>query len=204
MKNALHSYALADLNEHLGVVDEEHPSWDRLCEIKSEPKNLGIRFPHSNETGGYERIRKLVELEGTNAVRIDLARFIANDDNLQTVLQFKFGNEPKHLWKGLGLSKHEIAKLIPGEWPFCIEDHPFQVFLEGELAFLMGLEDETMSLIHLRPAQPEVSCRSSACKMVPTVCKQYPAHIYKQRRDWKMLFQDSIREIFCPRLYRAK
>jgi hypothetical protein len=49
----------------------------------------------------------------------------------------------------------------------------------------VGLEDETMTVIHLCPIQFEVFGRSFARKVVPTIGEQYPAYIYKQRRDWE-------------------
>jgi hypothetical protein len=67
----------------------------------------------------------------------------------------------------------------------------------------VGLEDETMSLIHLRPIQLEVFGRSFTRKMVPTVGEQYSADIYKQRRYWKRFFftfSRSARSIFEERV----
>jgi hypothetical protein len=43
----------------------------------------------------------------------------------------------------------------------------------------MGLEHETMTLIHIRPVQLEVLRGASALKMVPPVGEQDAAHIYK-------------------------
>ena len=182
--NASHPEAFRNLNEHLSVVDKDSPLRGRLGKIKSEPEDLNIGLPHSNETGRDECVHQPVEPEGTNAMGIHLARLITNDDNLETVLGLESSDETKHLWIRLRLSKHEVAKLIPGEWPLLKEHYPSQVFFKGKLALLMGLEDETMTLIHLRPIQFEVFGRSFARKVVPTVGEQYAAYIYKQRRDW--------------------
>ncbi len=183
--NASHPQALRNLNEHRGVVDEDSALWGGLGKVKSEPEDLNVGFPHSNETGRDECVHKPVEPEGANAMGIHLARLITNDDNLQAVLRLELGDEAKHLWIWLRLGKHEVAKLIPGKWPLLKEHHPSQVFFKGELALLVGLEDETMTLIHLRPIQFEVFGRSFARKVVPTVGEQYPANIHKQRRNWE-------------------
>jgi len=185
MKNASHPQALRNLNEHRGVVDEDSVRWRRLGKVESESKDLGVGLPHSNETGRDECVHKPVEPEGANAMSIDLARLITDDDNFQAVPRLELANEPKHLWVRLRLSKHEVPKLAPGKWPFLKEHHPSQIFFKGELALLVCLEDETMALIHLSPIQLEVFGRSFACKMVPTVGEQDPAYIYKQRRYGK-------------------
>ena len=108
---------------------------------------------------------------------IDLARLITNDDNLETVLSLELGDETKHHWIWLRLSKHKVAELVTGEWPLLKEHYPSQVFFKGKLALLMGLEDETMTLIHFHPIQLEVFGRSFARKVVPTIGEQYPAYI---------------------------
>jgi hypothetical protein len=149
--NASHPQALRNLNEHRGVVDEDSALWGGLGKVKSEPEDLNIWLPHSNETGRDECVRQLVELEGPNAMGIDLARLVADHYNLQTVLRPELGYQAKHLWKRLRLSKHEIAKLAAGKRPLLKEHHPPQVFLKGKLALLVCFEDETMTLIHLRP-----------------------------------------------------
>jgi hypothetical protein len=182
--NASHPQALRNLNEHRGVVDEDSALWGGLGKVKGEPEDLNIWLPHSNETGRDECVHQLVEPEGANAMGIDLARLIADHDNLQAVLSLELGNQAKHLGIWLRLGKHEIAKLISGKRPLLKEHHPPQVFLKGELALLVRLEDETMTLIHLRPIQFEVFGRSLAGKMVPTIREQYPAYIHKQRRNW--------------------
>jgi hypothetical protein len=177
--NALHSQAFRNLNEHRSVVDEDDAIWRRLGEVKSEPEYLDVGLPHSDETGGDEGVNKWVEFEGANAVGIDLARLIDNDDNLQAVLSPELGNEDKHVWIRLRLSKHEVPKLVPGEWPLLKEHDPSQIFFKGELALLVRLKDETMTLIHLCPIQFEVVGRSFVREMVPTVGEQYPAYIHK-------------------------
>ena len=183
--NASHPEAFRNLNEHLSVVDKDSPLRGRLGKIKSELEDFDVGFPHSNETGGDECVHQPVEPEGTNAMGIHLARLITNDDNLETVLGLESSDETKHLWIRLRLSKHEVAKLIPRERSLLEEHHPPKVFFEGELALFVRLEDETMALIHLCPIQLEVFRRSFARKVIPPVGKQYSAHIYKQRRDWK-------------------
>jgi hypothetical protein len=191
VKNASHPQAFRNLNEHRGVVDEDRVRWPRLGEVKSEPEDLDVGLPHLHKARRDKGVHEPVEFEGSNSVRVDLARLITNDDNLQAVLRLELGNEAKHLWIRLRLSEHEIAKLVSGKWPLLKEHHPSQIFFEGKLALLMGLEDETMALIHLHPIQHEVFCRAFARMMVPPVGEQYPAYIYKQCRNWNRLFHFS-------------
>ena len=84
---------------------------------------------------------------------IHLARLIANHDNLQPVLSLELRNQAEHFWIWLRLFKHKIAKLIPCKRPLLTKHHPSQVIFEGELALLVCLENETMTLIHLCPIQ---------------------------------------------------
>jgi hypothetical protein len=183
------------LNEHWRVVDEDGLGWGGLGKVESKPEDLDVRLPHPNKAGRDEGIHNPVELEGANAVCIDLTRFIANDDDLQPELNLELGYKFNHLWIRLRLSKHEVTKLIPGKRSLLIEHHPSQIFIEGELPFLVGLEDEAMTLIHFRPIQHEVFRRSSARVMVPPVGEQDPAYIHKQRRDWERLFHFSFGQL---------
>ena len=185
--NASHPETFRDLNEHRSVIDEDSAFWRGLGKIKSEPENIDVRLSHPDETGRDECVHELVQAEGPDAMGIDLARLITNDHNLQAVLRLESGKKAKHLWIRLRLSKHEVAKLIPGEWPLLKEHNPSQVFFERELVLFVGLEDETMTLIHLCPIQLEVFRRSFARKVIPTVGEQYATNIYKQRCDWKCL-----------------
>jgi hypothetical protein len=183
--NASHPQALRNLDEHRGVVDEDSALRGCLGKVKGEPEDLNIWLPHSNETGRDECVHQLVELEGPNAMGIDLARLVADHYNLQTVLRPELGYQAKHLWKRLRLSKHEIAKLAARKRPLFMEHDPPQVFLEGEFALLVRLEDQTMTLIHLSPVQFEMFGRSIARKMFPSVGEQHPAYIYKQGFNWE-------------------
>ena len=197
VKYALHPQTFRNLHEHRGIVDKHSALRGRLGKVKGEPKDLNVGLAHSYETGRDEGIHEPVEPKGACAVGVDLARLIADDDNFYAVLRLQLGNELQHLWIRSRLRKHEVPKLVPGKWTLLKKDYPTQVFLEGEFAFLVGLEDETVTLIHLRPIQLEVLGGTFACKVVPTVGEQYPAYINKQRRNWERLFHPSAISQIC-------
>jgi hypothetical protein len=56
----------------------------------------------------------------------------------------------------LRLSEHEVPKLVAREYSLFIEHDPVEIFLKGEPTFFVRLEDQAMTLVHLRPIQMEV------------------------------------------------
>jgi hypothetical protein len=204
MENTSHSQPLSNLNKHCSVVDEKGALWSRLGKVKSEPEDLNIGLTHSNETGRDECVNKPVELERANSVGINLAGLITHDDDPQAMLRFEFSHEVEHLCMRLRLSKHEVSKLASREGPLLKEHHPSQVFFEGELAFLVCLEDEAMTLIHVFPIQLEVSGRLFTRKMVPAVGEQDSTYIYKHCRNWKRFFHFSFPLVGMSYIYFEK
>ena len=85
MKDASNAQAFRDLDEHRRVVDEDGLRRGCLGNVESKPKDLNVRLAHVNETGRDERIDKPVEPEGANAIRIHLARFIADHNDFEAV-----------------------------------------------------------------------------------------------------------------------
>ena len=111
----------------------------------------------------------MVELEGANAVCVHLPRLIADHDDLQAVLRLELGNEVKHSEKRLRLSEHKLAKLVTRQGVLLMKHHPAQIFFKGELALLVYLKYETVTLIHFGPVQIEVPGRPLARKIVPSI-----------------------------------
>ena len=112
MVDAGHSESLRDLHEHRSVIDEDSSRRNSLGKVDGEPEDLDIGLSHANKTGRDECVRQLVECEGLYAMGIHRSRLVADDDHLQAALRFELGGQSKHLWIGLRLSKHEVAKLV--------------------------------------------------------------------------------------------
>lgn len=53
-----------------------------LSDVERKPKDVAIGFTHVYEAGGDEHVDELVELEFANAMRVYLARVIADDIDL--------------------------------------------------------------------------------------------------------------------------
>jgi hypothetical protein len=196
VKNAANPQVFRDLDKHRRVIDEDGLRCLRLGEVKGKPKYPNVRLAHVNESGRDERVHKLVELERADAVRIHFTRLIADDNNLEAMPGFEFRDRLDHPWVWLRLGKHEVAKLTPRERSLLVKNYPAEVFLKGEPALFVRLEDETMSLIQVRPVEFEVLCCPLAGEMVPSIGEQYFADIHKQRLNWEsplhVSFENSI------------
>jgi hypothetical protein len=181
VKNASHAQTLCDGDEHGCVVDKSDLVSRCLSKVEREAKDAGIRLAHMNKAGRDEGVSQLVQLECANPVRIYRSRFIADHDDLQFVLSLELKDEFDHLPVGLGLSEHEVAELVPREYPLFMKDDPVEILLEGESSFFVRLEDQAMTLVHLRPIQMEVPGCPFAGQMIPAIGEQHPADVDKQR-----------------------
>jgi hypothetical protein len=56
VKDALHTQALRNLNEHGRVIDIDSSRGCCLGYVKSEPEDLDVRLPHSDETRRDESV----------------------------------------------------------------------------------------------------------------------------------------------------
>ena len=74
-----------------------------------------------------------------------------------------------HSEKRLRLSEHKLAKLVTRQGVLLMKHHPAQIFFKGELALLVYLKYETVTLIHFGPVQIEVPGRPLARKIVPSI-----------------------------------
>jgi hypothetical protein len=132
-----------------------------LSKVEGKPEDFDVVFPHANETGRDKGIHDPVELECANTIVIYLARLISYRDDLRAVLKVEAGQESKHLWGRIRLSKHEV--------PLLIKRPPIANTLRREAAFLECLENLAMTVIHLEPIQIDVFPRVSAREMAPSV-----------------------------------
>lgn len=172
MKNASNSQVFRDLDEHRRVVHEDDLRGWCLSDVQGKPKDVGIGFAHVDEAGGDERVDELVELKCENAVRVYLARFIADHNDFQAVPSLERGDKFEHPGVWLGLGKHEVPKLVPSERSLLVKDYPAQILFEREFSLLVRLEDQAMARLHLRPIHLEVLGRSFASQMIPSVGEQ--------------------------------
>jgi hypothetical protein len=124
VKNASNPQTFRDLDEHRGVFDIDHlPGW-RLGNVQRKPKDVRIGFADVDEAGGNKRIHKPVQLELPNPIRIQLARFVADRGDFQSIPCLKPANQLDHFGIWLRLGEHEFPKLNQGERSLFVEDHP--------------------------------------------------------------------------------
>jgi hypothetical protein len=86
VKNALNPQAFGDLDEHRGVFDIDDLPGGSLGDVQCQPEDVRIRLVKVDEAGGNKSIHKFVQLERVNPMRIQLARFVVEHDNLQAIL----------------------------------------------------------------------------------------------------------------------
>src|ERR1017187_9850417 len=86
VKNASNPQTFCDLDEERGVFDIDNLPRGCLGDVQRQLKNICVRFSETNEAGGNESIHKPAQLELANPMRIQFLSFIADDDNLQSIL----------------------------------------------------------------------------------------------------------------------
>ena len=118
-----------------------------------------------------------------NPMGIQFARFVADHGDFQPVPDLELSDQLDHFGVRFRLREHESPELSPCERSLLVENRPAQVFLQRELALLVGVEGQVMPILHLRPVQFEVRRRPFAGMMIPPIGKQDTANIQKQRRD---------------------
>src|ERR1039458_1657141 len=115
MKNASNPQALRDLNEHRSVFDIDDVLRRRLGDVQRKPKDVCVGLADVDEARGNKSIDKAVELELANAIRIYLARFVADHGDLQSVIDLELGDQIDHLGVRFRLREHKAPKLSAGE-----------------------------------------------------------------------------------------
>src|SRR5450759_4644974 len=93
VKNASNPQSFRDLDEHRGVFDIDYlPGW-RLGDVQRKPKDVRVGLADADETGRNKSIHKPVQLELSNPIRIHLARFVADCDDLEPVPDLELDNQ---------------------------------------------------------------------------------------------------------------
>ena len=114
---------------------------------------------------------------------IQFARFVADDNNLQSIFGFQIADQFDHFGVRFRLREHEAAKFGARERTIFIKDHPVQIFVESNFIFLVSFKVQAMPLLHLGPVQLEMFHRPPAGKMIPAVGEQDPADVHEQGFD---------------------
>jgi hypothetical protein len=173
MENASNPQTFRDLNEHRCVVDVNDLPGCRLGDVQGQSKDVNIGLANVNEAGRDERVHKPVELELANAMRIHLAGFVADHDNLESVALLELRDQFNHLGASFRLCEDEAPKLSSREGALLVKDHSTQVFFKRKLAFLMGFEGELVAHLHLSPRQVEGFRCPPPGMMIPSIVEQY-------------------------------
>jgi hypothetical protein len=182
VKNASHPQTFRDLDEHRRVVDKGDllaGVWARSS-ARRKISTSGLRMPTKQE--------EMKVSANWSSLNLRMRCALTARDSLLTTTIFSYAalelsDKFDHPGVRLRLSEHEVPKLVPRECSLFIKDHPAEIFLKAKLSFFVGLEDQAMALVHLRPIQIEVLGRPFAGQMVPSIGEQDSADIHKERRD---------------------
>src|SRR5271170_3981353 len=123
VKNAANPKTFRDLNEERGVFEIDNLPCRCLGDVQRQLENIRVRFPEMNEAGGNKSIHKCVQLELTNSMSVQFTRFVADDDNLQSIFGFQVANQFNHPGERFRLREHETSKLVASERALFEEDH---------------------------------------------------------------------------------
>src|ERR1700733_6979217 len=124
MEDAPNPKTFRDLDEQRGVFDIDNLPGGPLGNVQRQFENILVRFSETNEAGGNKSIYKSVQLELSNPVGIQFARFVADNDNLQPIFGLQVANQCNHFGERLRLREHEASKLGPCESTLLIKNHP--------------------------------------------------------------------------------
>ena len=85
VKDASNPQTFRDLYEHRSVFDIDYlPGW-YLGDIQRKPKDVRVGLADVDEAGGNKGIHEPIKLELSNPVRIQIPRFVADHDDLQSI-----------------------------------------------------------------------------------------------------------------------
>jgi hypothetical protein len=86
LKNALDPQTFSNLNEHWRIIYIDYLVRMNPHDIERNTKNICIGFSQPDVAGRNKIIYELIQLELVNPKLIKLAPFIADNENLQTIL----------------------------------------------------------------------------------------------------------------------
>ena len=196
--NTPHPQTFGDLDEEKGVINKNSLSGLGLGGIQGQAKNIAIRLADPHVTGRDKGIHESGQLECLDAVGVQLAGFIADDDDFQAIQGLQPGKKIDHLRVRLRLGEHKVPELGPGKCPFLVKDHPAQIVFHRELALFKYLEIQEMAAVQLGEIQLELHRRPPAGVMIPTVGEQNLPDVQEQSRDFDGSFHLAFPEEDLP------
>lgn len=137
MEDASYTQTLRDLDEQRGVFDIDDPLCARLGDVECKPEDVYVGFANMYKTGGYEKVHKAIQLELANSMRVQFAAFIADDSDLESMMELELSDQSNHFVVRFRLRKHKLPELSTGESSPFMENHTTQVFVQRELAFFV-------------------------------------------------------------------
>src|SRR5664280_3300900 len=83
--DAVDAEAIRGFDEHGNIVDVHDALRRDLGDVQREPEDVRVGLADVDEAGRDEEVYKSGKVERSNTIRIQLARFVADDDDLQPV-----------------------------------------------------------------------------------------------------------------------
>ena len=70
------------MHEQRRILDVEYLSGRHLSHVQRESKDVCVWLSDVNEAGGHEEVDALLQLERSNSIGVQFARFVADDYDL--------------------------------------------------------------------------------------------------------------------------
>src|SRR5208282_1002609 len=111
VKNASNPQTLRYLDEHRSIFNIDHlPGW-HLGNVQRQPKDVRVRLAEVDKARGNKSIHKPVQFELSNPIRIQFTRFVADHNDLQSILCLELADQLDHPGIRFRLREHEAPEL---------------------------------------------------------------------------------------------
>ena len=119
MQNAANPHPFRDLDKHRGVFKIDDLPNGRLGDIQRQLENICVRLSETNKAGGNKSIHKPGQLESVDAMCVQFARLVADDDNFQSVFGFQAADSSIMSGKGFdcaNMKRRNSARVNDRRW----------------------------------------------------------------------------------------
>lgn len=173
-----------------GNVAQKRPVFDvgdvfglNVRNVQGEAINVEVWFADMNEGGNNEEIDELLKVEPPDAVLGNLAAFVANHRDAQSIDSLKPFHQIDGVLIRLGLLKKVGLKVFRSEWSGLIKNDLPKIFIEGHFAFLVDVVRDVVTMIDFFVIESEMFGGLLAEISVPTVGKKDAANVEKKGGD---------------------
>ena len=145
--NGLHAEKLGALDVQFSVVNEDTFIGRGLSDLECATIDLAPRLAQAEITRAEEILEVVAQVKSFDAVEIQLTRFVVERGHPEAARPGQGGEDGEGLRLHLRLAEHELAEVFAREVAAAVEDHPVEIFVEGETAFFKFAVNKLVPLI---------------------------------------------------------